>query len=53
MIEDQPDKFQFPVTTLVNNLTVSLNLNDYVPIESYWRVRIEMIRMLLLDEDGK
>ncbi len=53
MIEDKPEEYLFPVTTMVNNLTVSLNLNDYVPVDNYWRVRIVMIRMLLLDKDGK
>ncbi len=52
IVEDQPDEYLFPVTTLVNNLTVSLNLADYINNNGYWRVRIEMIRMLLLDKNG-
>jgi len=53
MIEDQPDLYKYPVSSLRNTSRIDFNLRDYDTenaLDRFWRVRLSMLRITLLDE---
>jgi len=53
IIEDQPDLYKYPVSSLRNTSQMDFNLKDYDEINAwdrFWRIRLDMLRITLLDE---
>ena len=53
IIEDQPDLYKYPVRSLRNTSQMDFNLKDYDEINAwdrFWRIRLDMLRITLLDE---
>jgi len=51
-LEDQPQNHNYPIQLLKNNSKIEVNLRDYDVngnFDRFWRVRIDMIRLVLLD----
>jgi len=54
-LQDQPLAHNYPIQLLKNNSKLEVNLKDYDVsgnFERFWRVRIDMIRLVLLDTEG-
>ncbi len=42
--EDKPEELIFPVSQLIDNKEIAINLNEGHDFSAYWRFRIDSIR---------
>merc|ERR1739838_813903 len=53
-VEDDLDQYRYPISTLKKESRIDVNIKEHDPyhnLDKYWRVRIDMIRIVLLDEN--
>jgi len=55
-LEDNLEEYRYPITTLKNKGKIDFNLQEYdfnQNFDRFWRVRIDMFRIVLLDHSDK
>merc|ERR550519_711353 len=56
IVEDQLDQYKYPISTLKNQSRIDVNLKDHDEhhnFDRFWRIRLDMLRIILLDANDK